>query len=129
VTWLWTDQAFWHLKSEDTELASIQARSIETLCLARQHAYAQGSIHKIQVRPCFQSLALALYREPRHYSNHQHFETNRPFKPINIPDRTWPDRQINAAPRWLSSDLRDGNQALVNPMNVEQKTKFFELVR
>lgn len=52
----------------------------------------------------------------------------RPFKPINIPDRTWPDRQITATPRWLSSDLRDGNQALVNPMNVEQKTRFFELV-
>lgn len=52
----------------------------------------------------------------------------RPFKPINIPDRTWPDRQISASPRWLSSDLRDGNQSNVNPMNVEQKTRFFELV-
>ena len=52
----------------------------------------------------------------------------RPFTPIDIPDRTWPSRQITAAPRWLSSDLRDGNQSLVNPMTVEQKTRFFNLV-
>jgi len=52
----------------------------------------------------------------------------KPFKPIDIPDRTWPSRQITDAPRWLSSDLRDGNQALVNPMTVEQKTRFFNLL-
>ncbi|KAL7007314.1 hypothetical protein EMMF5_003153 [Cystobasidiomycetes sp. EMM_F5] len=52
----------------------------------------------------------------------------KPFKPVDIPDRTWPSRQITAAPRWLSSDLRDGNQALVNPMTVEQKTRFFNLL-
>ncbi|KEI36275.1 uncharacterized protein L969DRAFT_80472 [Mixia osmundae IAM 14324] len=52
----------------------------------------------------------------------------RAFKPLNLPDRQWPSRQITEAPRWLSSDLRDGNQALVNPMTVEQKTRFFQLL-
>lgn len=51
-----------------------------------------------------------------------------PFKPINIPDRTWPDRVISAAPRWCSVDLRDGNQALIEPMSVDQKRKMFELL-
>ena len=44
-----------------------------------------------------------------------------PFKPINIPDRTWPDKTITKAPTWCSVDLRDGNQALVDPMNLEEK--------
>lgn len=51
-----------------------------------------------------------------------------PFKPINIPDRTWPDRVISEAPRWCSVDLRDGNQALIEPMSVDQKQKMFELL-
>jgi 2-isopropylmalate synthase len=52
----------------------------------------------------------------------------RPFPPINLPDRTWPSRQITKAPRWLSTDLRDGNQALVDPMGAEKKMRFFELL-
>jgi 2-isopropylmalate synthase len=52
----------------------------------------------------------------------------RPFPPINLPDRTWPSRQITRAPRWLSTDLRDGNQALVDPMGAEKKMRFFELL-
>jgi len=40
----------------------------------------------------------------------------KPFPPINLPDRTWPDRTITQAPRWCSVDLRDGNQALIDPM-------------
>ena len=39
-------------------------------------------------------------------------EKYRPYPPIALPDRRWPDRQISHAPRWLSTDLRDGNQAL-----------------
>ena len=38
------------------------------------------------------------------------------FKPINLPDRTWPNKTIERPPRWLSTDLRDGNQSLVDPM-------------
>lgn len=49
-----------------------------------------------------------------------------PFKPINIPDRTWPDKVITKPPVWCSVDLRDGNQALVDPMNIEEKIEFFK---
>lgn len=49
-----------------------------------------------------------------------------PFKPVNLPDRRWPDRVIDKAPIWCSVDLRDGNQALVDPMNLEEKLKFFK---
>ncbi|WP_200834047.1 2-isopropylmalate synthase [Nitrincola tapanii] len=52
----------------------------------------------------------------------------RPFTPIRLTDRTWPDQQITQAPLWCSVDLRDGNQALINPMNVEQKTRMFSLL-
>ncbi|MEH6446803.1 MAG: 2-isopropylmalate synthase [Oceanospirillaceae bacterium] len=50
------------------------------------------------------------------------------FDTIQLPDRTWPDKRLTKAPQWCSVDLRDGNQALVNPMNVEQKTRMFELL-
>ena len=52
----------------------------------------------------------------------------RPFPAIDIPDRTWPSRTIVTAPRWLSTDLRDGNQALIDPMDAEKKTRFFDLL-
>ena len=52
----------------------------------------------------------------------------RPFEPVRLTDRTWPDQQLTAAPDWCSVDLRDGNQALINPMNVEQKTRLFALL-
>ena len=50
------------------------------------------------------------------------------FQPIDIQDRTWPDKVIDKAPRWCSVDLRDGNQALIEPMSVAQKKKMFELL-
>ena len=54
----------------------------------------------------------------------------RPFSPIPIPDRTWPSRTISAAPSWCSVDLRDGNQALIEPMDSQRKRRMFEqLVR
>src|SRR5271154_4537441 len=49
----------------------------------------------------------------------------RPFPPVALPDRQWPNRVLNAAPRWCSVDLRDGNQALAVPMNVSQKLELF----
>jgi 2-isopropylmalate synthase len=52
----------------------------------------------------------------------------RPFPPIDLPDRTWPTRTITQAPRWLSTDLRDGNQALIDPMTPARKMKMFELL-
>ena len=52
----------------------------------------------------------------------------RPFQPIQLTDRTWPSRTITRPPVWLSTDLRDGNQALAQPMSIEQKLQFFELL-
>ncbi|GAA1851050.1 2-isopropylmalate synthase [Microlunatus capsulatus] len=52
----------------------------------------------------------------------------RAFPPVDLPDRTWPAQQITAAPRWLSTDLRDGNQALIDPMTPARKHKMFELL-
>ncbi|XOQ47310.1 MAG: 2-isopropylmalate synthase [Eubacteriales bacterium] len=49
-----------------------------------------------------------------------------PFQPIRLPDRQWPDKVIREAPVWCSVDLRDGNQALIDPMNLEEKLLFFQ---
>ncbi len=51
-----------------------------------------------------------------------------PFAPVDLPDRTWPGNTITKAPRWLSTDLRDGNQALIDPMNPTRKLAMFELL-
>ncbi|BCX47157.1 2-isopropylmalate synthase [Haloferula helveola] len=52
----------------------------------------------------------------------------RPFPPVSLPDRTWPDQVIDHAPIWCSVDLRDGNQALPQPMSIEEKLEFFDLL-
>lgn len=52
----------------------------------------------------------------------------RAFAPVNLPDRTWPNRTITHPPIWLSTDLRDGNQALIEPMSVERKLRMFEML-
>lgn len=51
-----------------------------------------------------------------------------PFPPVSLPDRQWPSRSIDRAPRWLSTDLRDGNQAIVDPMDSAKKNRFFDLL-
>lgn len=53
------------------------------------------------------------------------FKKYIPFKQINLPDREWPNKVIEKAPVWCSVDLRDGNQALIDPMNLEEKLEFF----
>jgi len=55
-------------------------------------------------------------------------ERYQPFAPIDLPDRTWPTKTIESAPRWLSTDLRDGNQALVDPMTLDRKQRMFGLL-
>src|SRR6266568_6290815 len=50
------------------------------------------------------------------------------FPPVDLPDRQWPSRTITKAPRWLSTDLRDGNQALIDPMNAARKHAMFDLL-
>ncbi|MGB5076977.1 MAG: 2-isopropylmalate synthase [Sphingorhabdus sp.] len=52
----------------------------------------------------------------------------RPFPQVDLPNRRWPTRTIEKAPRWLSTDLRDGNQALIDPMGAEKKSRFFDLL-
>jgi 2-isopropylmalate synthase len=51
-----------------------------------------------------------------------------PFAPVDLPDRTWPTKTTTTAPRWLSTDLRDGNQALIDPMNATRKNAMFDLL-
>ncbi len=67
-------------------------------------------------------------RVPTQQPSPMPFRRYRAFPPIDIPDRTWPDQQITRAPRWLSTDLRDGNQALIDPMTPARKLKMFELL-
>jgi 2-isopropylmalate synthase len=54
------------------------------------------------------------------------YQKYRPARPIELPDRTWADRHLTVAPSWCSVDLRDGNQALIDPMDPARKLRFFE---
>ena len=56
------------------------------------------------------------------------FGRYQPFTPIDLPDRTWPNRVIGQAPRWCAVDLRDGNQALIDPMTPQRKLRMFQLL-
>ncbi len=60
----------------------------------------------------------------KHYDHRKY----RPFPPVALKDRTWPDKTITTAPIWCSVDLRDGNQALIEPMSVAQKKLMFQLL-
>jgi 2-isopropylmalate synthase len=62
---------------------------------------------------------------PQNRFNHHKYV---PFAPLALKDRTWPDQLITSAPRWCSVDLRDGNQALIEPMSVAQKKQMFDLL-
>ncbi len=52
----------------------------------------------------------------------------RMYQRVDLPDRQWPNNEINKAPIWMSTDLRDGNQAIFEPMNIEQKFKMFQML-
>jgi 2-isopropylmalate synthase len=56
------------------------------------------------------------------------FDRYTPFPPVELPDRTWPTRVLSRAPQWCSVDLRDGNQALIDPMDAERKMRMFSLL-
>jgi len=60
--------------------------------------------------------------------NTEQIQKYRPITTVDLPDRQWPDRSITEAPIWASVDLRDGNQALPVPMNVEEKLEYFDLL-
>ncbi|KAL8662122.1 MAG: hypothetical protein Q9202_005014 [Teloschistes flavicans] len=55
-------------------------------------------------------------------------EKYAPFSPPSLPSRTWPSKTITKAPRWLATDLRDGNQSLAHPMTVQEKWTYFQLL-
>ena len=52
----------------------------------------------------------------------------RPFEAVDLPDRQWPAQRITHPPVWCSVDMRDGNQALIDPMDLERKRRFFDLL-
>lgn len=56
------------------------------------------------------------------------YQKYKRFEPIDFKERTWPDKQIEKAPAWVSVDLRDGNQALITPMKIEEKVEMFQLL-
>ncbi|MEY3167669.1 MAG: 2-isopropylmalate synthase, partial [Actinomycetota bacterium] len=60
--------------------------------------------------------------------NRMAFSKYQPFIPIVLKDRTWPDTMISKAPLWCSVDLRDGNQALIDPMDPERKRRMFDVL-
>ena len=64
------------------------------------------------------------YQPPSMRSRRYAFQKYNAFRPIDLPDRQWPSKVLDKAPRWCSVDLRDGNQALIDPMNVEEKLRF-----
>src|SRR5215510_4650985 len=65
---------------------------------------------------------------PRRRPMSMPFRRYRPYDVVVLPDRTWPDVVLDTAPIWCSTDLRDGNQALVNPMDIARKRRFFDLL-
>ena len=56
------------------------------------------------------------------------YQKYKRFEPINFKERTWPDKQIEKTPTCVSVDLSDGNQALITPMNIEEKVEMFQLL-
>jgi 2-isopropylmalate synthase len=65
-----------------------------------------------------------VYQQPSGMPCHRY----TPFRPVDLPDRAWPGKSITKAPRWLSTDLRDGNQALIDPMSPARKHEMFDLL-
>jgi 2-isopropylmalate synthase len=69
-----------------------------------------------------------VYQPPVQTPSGLPFQRYQPFTPIELPDRTWPAKRIEQAPLWCSVDLRDGNQALIDPMTPARKRRMFDLL-
>ncbi|WP_083584095.1 2-isopropylmalate synthase [Corynebacterium sp. NML130628] len=67
-------------------------------------------------------------QQPSTMPAHRYLPFAQEVEPIRLPDRTWPDATITHAPQWCAVDLRDGNQALIDPMNPERKRRMFNLL-
>ncbi|MCF6521712.1 2-isopropylmalate synthase [Streptomyces sp. JJ36] len=76
------------------------------------------------VRPATPVTAATVRQRPSGMPVHRY----RPYEQVRLPDRTWPEQRITRAPRWLSTDLRDGNQALIDPMSPARKREMFDLL-
>ena len=63
-----------------------------------------------------------------HLPVHRYRSFHEMVEPVSLPDRTWPDNRITTAPMWCAVDLRDGNQALIDPMSPSRKRRMFELL-
>jgi 2-isopropylmalate synthase len=95
-------------------LACLLAITMATAYLRKQHMQQDDAFNRVSsVQP-----------RPSGMPCHRY----APFQAIDLPDRTWPAKTITKAPRWLSTDLRDGNQALIDPMSPARKHKMFDLL-
>ena len=65
---------------------------------------------------------------PKQVKSNSPIHRYQPFTPIDLADRTWPGKTITLAPKWCSVDLRDGNQALIDPMDASRKLAMFTLL-
>src|ERR1039457_6213509 len=87
----------------------------------------QQSIYpRIQQSICPVCGTCGLIPSTREFMHKQPPKKYRPFPPVSLPDRQWPNRVLTHAPIWCSVDLLDGNQALAVPMNVGQKLELFQ---
>ncbi len=78
--------------------------------------------------PSTNSFGTRVQSAPMQQPSRMPFSRYRAYTGVDLPDRTWPSKRIDRAPRWLSTDLRDGNQALIDPMTPSRKHKMFELL-
>src|ERR1700745_2466655 len=77
----------------------------------------------MQTDPAFKRVSV-VQQQPSGMPCHRY----TPFKPVDLPDRRWPAKSVTETPRWLSTDLRDVNQALIDPMTPARKHKMFDLL-
>lgn len=73
-------------------------------------------------------MSKSFYEKTQQQPSPMPFQRYRPFIPVDLPDRTWPSKSMTKAPRWCAVDLRDGNQALIDPMTPSRKLAMFELL-
>jgi 2-isopropylmalate synthase len=119
---------------ETAAAAALQAGALLEACRGLDDEPNFGWYHESNFVPntafavfgIFLSAVVSAAQEKECFIMYQGCKKYIPFRPISLPDRTWPDKVIRKAPVWCSVDLRDGNQALVDPMNLEEKLLYFQ---
>ena len=113
-------------RKQKFKVEAIQARPTTT---KRTRPFATNDSRAAPHKAFTAKLALQQPKHPLNMTMQKGTITKyKSFQQIDLPDRTWPDNTLQAAPIWTSVDLRDGNQALAIPMNVDEKIEFFELL-